>query len=109
MLLRIEGRLVQIAFLQGAKTELDIMPLMLQAADPHRLDAAAAHRGAEGRDRRGAQAQVWPLIEAGNGQAGDPRHLPARARRPRRTGSWKSSAHIGKIVLDTAALAAAPA
>ena len=47
----VEGRLVQIAFLKSAKAELDFSVMMRKRAVDHRLDAAAAHAGGEGRDR----------------------------------------------------------
>ena len=83
----IDGRLVQIAFLKSAKAEIDFSVMMRKRAVDHRLDAAAAHAGGEGRDRaRAARAHVWPLLEAGTVDAGDPPGVSARRRRRRRTG-----------------------
>ena len=64
--LAMDGRLVQIAFLQGSKVEgFDLAPVMTRAADDHRLDDAAAHDGAEGRDRGGAARERVAGLAAG--------------------------------------------
>ena len=57
-----------------------------QAADLDRLDPAAALGRAEGRDRPGAGGQGLAAAGRGQGQAADPRDLPAatRQRRPTR-------------------------
>ncbi len=96
--LAVEGRLVQIAFLKGAKAEIN-SPRHGQAPDPHRLDAAPALGGAEGRHRPGAArrrsgrwsaaGKVRPQIHATF-----PLAQAAEAHR-----LMESSAHIGKIVL----------
>jgi NADPH2:quinone reductase len=99
--LALEGRLVQIAFLQGSKADLDLMPVMLKrltvtgstlrarpAADKARLAAALRERIwpllAQGRMLPVIEAQ-WPLEEA------------AQAHR-----RMESSAHIGKLMLRVA-------
>ena len=94
------GRLVQIAVPEGARREINLLPLDDEAADADRLDPAAALGGREGRDRRTRCAsKVWPLLDAGSGGAHHPRHLPlAKAADAHRL--MESSAHIGKIVLD---------
>ena len=43
--------------------------------------------------------KVWPLLESGHGQAGDPQHLPAGGGRREAHALMESNQHIGKIVL----------
>ena len=93
-----DGRIVQIAFLNGAKTQVDVMPLMMK-----RL----VHTGSTLRPRSVAEKaviaehlreKVWPLMEAG-------RCRPiidstfALEDADKAHARMESSAHIGKIVL----------
>jgi NADPH2:quinone reductase len=95
---RVEGRIVQIAFLHGPKVELDLRPLMMK-----RL----THTGSTLRPRSVAEKaaiadalkrKVWPLLEAGLCKPVIDSVFPfedvakAHAR-------MESSQHIGKIVL----------
>jgi putative PIG3 family NAD(P)H quinone oxidoreductase len=96
--LAVEGRLVQIAFLQGSKVEVDLMPMMLKRltlTGSTLRSRSVEEKGAIGRE---LQEKVWPLLEAGRmkpviyqtfplEQAAEAHHL------------MESSAHIGKIVL----------
>lgn len=93
-----DGRLVQIAFLQGSKTEINFMPVMLK-----RLTLTGSTLRPQSIERKGQIAaalkdQVWPLLEAGKikpviykefslDQAADAHAL------------MESSVHIGKIML----------
>ena len=55
----VEGRIVQIAFQSSSRATVDFRRLMLEAADPHRLDAARPLGGGQGRHcprRRGQSA-----------------------------------------------------
>jgi NADPH2:quinone reductase len=94
----VDGRIIQIAFLNGPKTTLDLRPLMVK-----RL----VHTGSTLRPRPVAQkaaiaealhTQVWPLLAAGRCKPVIDSTYPladaasAHAR-------MESSAHIGKIVL----------
>ncbi|MGE0314637.1 MAG: NAD(P)H-quinone oxidoreductase [Lautropia sp.] len=96
--LAVEGRLVQIAFLQPSKIEVDWMPLMVKrltftgstlrprsAADKAHL-AAALRR------------EVWPLLEAGTMKPSIFREF-ALADASAAHALMESSEHIGKIVL----------
>ncbi len=79
-----DGRLVQIAFLEGSKVEnFDLMPVMTQAADHHRFDHAAAHHRTERPHRRASCVQK--RLAGAGGRAlrpGDPCGVPAgRGRR----------------------------
>jgi NADPH2:quinone reductase len=96
--LAVEGRLVQIAFLQGSKQELDLMPLMLK-----RLTITGSTLRSRSVEEKGAiarelQARVWPLLAAGRVKpvlhATFPLDEAAEAHR-----LMESSRHVGKIVL----------
>lgn len=97
-LLRTDGRLVQIAFLRGARTEIDLNPIMRK-----RLTFTGSTLRPRSVSEKGAIAaalrrEVWPLIEAGRVRplvhATFPLAEAAAAHR-----LMESSAHIGKIVL----------
>jgi NADPH:quinone reductase len=95
-----EGRLVQIAFLQGSKVTLDLAHLMVRRQTltgstlrprPVADKAAIAHN---------LRDKVWPLIEAGKVRPVIDRTLPlAEAAAAHRL--MESSTHIGKILLRT--------
>ena len=78
---RVDGRIVQIAFLHGAKVELDLRPLMMKRLDPHRLDPAPALGRREGADRRRAARECLAAARERPLQAGDRLGLPARRSR----------------------------
>jgi putative PIG3 family NAD(P)H quinone oxidoreductase len=99
-LLAVEGRLVQIAFLQGSKVALDLVHLMMRRQTitgstlrPQSVAAKAAIAAA-------LRQKVWPLIEAGRVCPVIDRTFPlaevAEAHR-----LMESSQHIGKILLTT--------
>jgi putative PIG3 family NAD(P)H quinone oxidoreductase len=99
--LALEGRLVQIAFLQGSKVELDAMAIMLR-----RLTFTGSTLRARSREQKAAiaaalQAQVWPLLSEGRClpviHATFPLADVAQAHR-----LMESSQHIGKIMLEVA-------
>lgn len=94
-----QGRIVQIAFMEGSKVQIDFMRLMLK-----RL----SHMGSTLRSRPGTEKaaiaaslneHVWPLIEVGKVKPVMDSSFPlvdaakAHAR-------METSAHVGKIVLD---------
>lgn len=94
-----QGRIVQIAFMEGSKVQIDFMRLMLK-----RL----SHMGSTLRSRPTAEKaaiaaalreKVWPLIEAGKVKPVMDRSFPleeAAAAHAR----MESSAHVGKIMLQ---------
>jgi putative PIG3 family NAD(P)H quinone oxidoreductase len=96
--LAVEGRLVQIAFLQGGKVELDLVHLMMRRQTitgstlrPRSIPEKAAIAQA-------LREKVWPLIEAGKVRPiVDRTFRLAEAAEAHRL--MESSAHIGKIVL----------
>jgi putative PIG3 family NAD(P)H quinone oxidoreductase len=98
--LAVEGRLLQIAFLQGSKVTLDLAHVMVRRQTitgstlrprPVADKAAIANRLRE---------KVWPLIEAGKVRPIIDRTFPlAEAAAAHRL--MESSRHIGKILLVT--------
>jgi NADPH2:quinone reductase len=100
--LRRDGRLVMIAFLEGSKTEFDFLPVMIKRLSlsgstmrPRSVAEKAAIRGA-------LFQHIWPALAAGRlkphlfatfplAQAGEAHRL------------MESSRHIGKIVLQVRA------
>ena len=63
--LAVDGRLVQIAFLQGAAVTLDLHLVMQRRLTITGSTLRPRSAGGEGRDCRGARAHVWPLVESG--------------------------------------------
>ncbi|RBI86310.1 NAD(P)H-quinone oxidoreductase [Rhodosalinus halophilus] len=96
-----EGRLVQIAFLQGAKAEINFAPLMLKRQTITGSTLRPQSDLAKARIAEGLRAQVWPLLDAGrvapvmDSEFALEDAAEAHAR-------MESSAHIGKIVLRAA-------
>jgi len=97
-LLAVEGRLLQIAVLHGARAEINLMRLLRQ-----RLTITGSVLRARTVDEKGAIARalegaVWPLVEAGRVRpviyARFPLRQAAEAHRLMESGS-----HIGKILL----------
>ncbi len=64
-LLREDGRLVQIAFLDGARAELDLMRLMLRRLTITGSTLRVRPDAEKARLAAAVQAYVWPLIEQG--------------------------------------------
>ena len=96
--LRIEGRLVCIAFLAGSKTEFDFLPMMLK-----RLSIMGSTLRPRSIEEKSVIAQellreVWPLLDSGQiGPLIDSTFPLARACDAHSL--MESSAHIGKIML----------
>lgn len=93
-----DGRLVQIAFLQGPKAEVNFAPLMTRRLTMTGSTLRPQSDQAKARIAQALWAQVWPLLEAGRiGPVMDsefPLEEAAAAH-----ARMESSAHIGKIVL----------
>ena len=96
--LALEGRLVQIAFMQTAKVEVDWMPLMLRRLTFTGSTLRARSAEEKARLSRAVQDNVWPMVEDGRVQAVIDRVFPldGAAEAHRR---MESSDHIGKILL----------
>jgi NADPH2:quinone reductase len=61
----LDGRIVQIAFLQGSKVELNLMPLMLRRLTLTGSTLRAQSSQAKARMAKSIEERIWPLIEAG--------------------------------------------
>ena len=102
-LLRKDGRLVQIAFMQGSVAErLDLLPIMVK-----RLTVTGSTMRPRSRAEKGAiaadlRARVWPLLD--EGRCGPVIHAVFPLDRVAEAHAlMESSAHIGKIMLSVAA------
>ena len=96
--LAVEGRLVQIAFLEASRAEVDFLPMMIKRLTitgstlRPRTVAQKAEIAAELREK------VWPLIEAGKVKPLIHKTFPLAEAAAAHT-LMESSAHIGKIML----------
>ncbi len=93
-----EGRIVQIAFLNGSRVQLDLMPLMLKRLTltgstlRPRPPEFKAHLAGE------LERKVWPLLESGAVKVVVSKSFPlAEAAAAHR--EMEAGAHMGKIVL----------
>ncbi len=96
-----DGRLVQIAFLQGPKTELNLVQLMTRRLTVTGSTLRPQSDLAKARIGDALRAQVWPLLAAGTvAPVLDQEFALADAAAAH--ARMESSAHIGKIVLRVA-------
>ena len=97
-ILAVEGRLVQISFLQGSSVELNLAPLMVKRQTLTGSTLRPRSVAEKGAIAAALGEKVWPLLEAGRIKplihATFPLADAAKAHR-----LMESSAHIGKIVL----------
>lgn len=96
-----DGRLVQIAFLQGAKVEVNFSDLMRRRLTMTGSTLRPQSDLAKARIAEALQAQVWPMIAAGRVAPVMDSEFPleeAAAAHAR----MEKGAHIGKIVLKVA-------
>jgi NADPH2:quinone reductase len=101
--LAVEGRLVQIAFLQGSKVgSFDFMPVMLKRLTLTGSTLRPRSVAQKAEIARELREKVWPLLEAGTVRPVIHKTFPlaevAEAHR-----LMESSKHIGKIMLAVAA------
>jgi putative PIG3 family NAD(P)H quinone oxidoreductase len=97
-ILAMEGRLVQIAFLQGSKTEFDLGPLMMKRQTVTGSTLRPRSVEEKGVIAAALRQKVWPLIESGKvGPVIFKTFALAEAADAHRL--MESSSHIGKIVL----------
>lgn len=96
--LAVEGRLVQIAFLQGAKAEIDFAPLMVKRQTITGSTLRPRSPADKAAIAAALEAEIWPLVTAGQLRPRIHARFPlteaAAAHR-----LMESSAHIGKILL----------
>jgi putative PIG3 family NAD(P)H quinone oxidoreductase len=99
--LAVEGRLVQIAFQQQSRVEIDLLPMMIKRLTL--TGSTLRPRTVEQKAEIAAElrAQVWPLIEAGRVRPLIHRTFPL-AEAAAAHALMESSAHIGKIILTCA-------
>ncbi len=96
-----DARIVNIAFMKGAKVEVNFMPLMLK-----RLTLTGSTLRSQSVDRKGEIARhlkktVWPLIEVGRVKPVIYKVFPLSDAKTAHE-LMESNAHIGKIMLDVA-------
>ena len=97
--LAVEGRLVQIAFLRGAKVEIDLLAITQRRLTITGSTLRSRNVAEKGAIARAVHKEVWPLIESGQVtpviHATFPLAQTAEAHRLMESGS-----HIGKIILQ---------
>ncbi|TGD44710.1 NAD(P)H-quinone oxidoreductase [Pseudotabrizicola sediminis] len=97
-----DGRLVQIAFLQGPKIELNFAELMMRRLTITGSTLRPQSDAAKARIAREVETHVWPMIAAGHFtpvmDSEFPLEMAAQAH-----ARMESSAHTGKIVLKVEA------
>ena len=94
-----DGRMVSIAFLKGAKVEVNLLPVMLKRLTLTGSTLRARSVAFKAAIARRLREKVWPLIETGRIKPVIHATFPlARAADAHRL--MESSAHIGKIVLE---------
>jgi len=100
-ILAVEGRLVHIAFLEGAKAEIDLGQLMMRRQTITGSTLRPRSVAEKGAIAQSLREKVWPLLESGRVAPVMYKTFPlAEAAEAHRL--MESSRHIGKIVLTTA-------
>jgi len=98
--LKADGRLINIAFLEGSKVEADLMMIMLKRLTLTGSTLRIRDNAFKGALAQALRQQVWPLLDKGAIKPVIDLTLPlARAEEAHR--HMESSRHIGKIVLVT--------
>ncbi|MGR3539828.1 MAG: NAD(P)H-quinone oxidoreductase [Hasllibacter sp.] len=97
--LREDGRLVQIAFLQGPKAELNLAPLMMRRQTITGSTLRPQSVEAKARIADELRAHLWPHVAAGRLRPVMDRAFALEAASEAHA-RMESSAHIGKIVLN---------
>jgi putative PIG3 family NAD(P)H quinone oxidoreductase len=95
----LDGRIVQIAFLKGAKVEIDLMRLMLRRLTLTGSTLRVQTQEAKARMAKRVEERIWPLIAQGKVKPviDSTFSLDQAAEAHRRI---DDAAHIGKIVLE---------
>ncbi|TSD83380.1 NAD(P)H-quinone oxidoreductase [Mycobacterium sp. KBS0706] len=96
--LAVDGRQVSIAFLKGAKVEIDLQKVMAKRLTLTGSTLRPRSVAEKGAIAAALQAEVWPLIEAGRVKPVIHATFPL-ARAAEAHALMESSAHVGKIVL----------
>ena len=94
-----KGRLINIAYLQGSKVEINFMTVMLKQLEVTGSTLRVQPVGVKEQIAKELQETVWPLIE--KGQIKPVLHSTFKMdEAPQSHELMESSAHIGKIVLE---------
>lgn len=97
-IMAVEGRIVQIAFQQGSKIEIDLLPIMLKRLTFTGSTLRPRTVAQKAEIARELEAKIWPLLSAGKCRplihATFPLTKAADAHR-----MMESSVHTGKIIL----------
>jgi putative PIG3 family NAD(P)H quinone oxidoreductase len=96
-----DGRLVQIAFLQGPKAEINFAPLMVRRLTITGSTLRPQPVEAKARIAAALEREVWPLLAAGRVRPVMDRSFPLE-RAADAHARLEGGVHIGKIVLDVA-------
>jgi NADPH2:quinone reductase len=96
-----DGRLVQIAFLQGPKAEVNFSTIMVRRLTVTGSTLRPQSDLAKARIAADLRARLWPLIEAGRVRPVIDSEFPL-AEASAAHARMESSAHVGKIVLRVA-------
>jgi len=94
-----DGRLVQIAFLKGARVELNLAPLMLRRQTITGSTLRPQSVAAKAALARDLETEVWPLLAGGRMKVVVHEVLPL-AQAAEAHALMESSAHMGKIILS---------
>jgi putative PIG3 family NAD(P)H quinone oxidoreductase len=99
--LAVEGRLVQIAFQQASRVEIDFLPMMIKRLTLTGSTLRPRTVAQQAEIAAALREHVWPLIEAGRVRPLIHRTFPL-AEAAAAHALMESSAHIGKIILTCA-------
>lgn len=98
--LKTDGRLVNIAFLEGSRADVDLIPVMLKRLTLTGSTLRIRDTAFKGHLAAGLRSHVWPLLDQGTVKPVIDLTLPlAQAADAHR--HMESGRHIGKIVLET--------
>lgn len=98
-ILALEGRLVQIAFLQSSKADLDLMNVMLKRLTLTGSTLRARSVALKAEIAQQLRRDVWPLLDAGAVKPIIHATFPLEQARQAHE-LMESSAHLGKIMLE---------
>jgi putative PIG3 family NAD(P)H quinone oxidoreductase len=96
--LKADGRLVQIAFLTGAKAQLDLSRLLMKRLTLTGSTLRARPAEEKARLARAVEAEVWPWLEAGRLRPIVDRTFPLRHAAEAHA-YLEAGSHVGKVVL----------
>ncbi len=100
--LALDGRLVQIAFLQGSRVEVDLRPVMTKRLTLTGSTLRPRTTAEKAQIANALRAQVWPLLETGQVRPVMDRTYPL-AEAAAAHARMEAGDHIGKIVLTVGA------